>query len=331
MKDSKQQYGIFEQVEFLNEIGTAASLALIGGLALLYTWASLPPKIVRQFNAYLRKNPNIKKFDSSIKPCESIKFDELNNYIKLNKDLQEYCRYNQNCNAFVIRSKSNNIIAYAIFEPGFKNAYYCKILEEKYSADQNIRNYIRAKFEMNADVAGPGLHAIIGSEIKNMQSIENKSSNVKNMNSSDLKKHYADLEKVFNEIYNIFISNLKKSKDFNKLKIEKSDIYHNTYKDSKAKFELVINYEYNDLEDPTSLLYYCYNEAHHACIDKAKSMGFALVDEDDDAQGWPFFELNNSKKYPNIRIVAQSHNDFYIRIESEIDIAATKSAPDDND
>ena len=290
MKSSKQQYGIFEQVEFLNEGGVVASFALIGSLftlpIIVDKLVNLPPKMVRQVENYAKRDSNAKSLITYLKPVEKCEYfrDIKNKDIEVPDKIDDFCKYNRGIVSYIIKDKNNNIVAYSLFDPKYKDGYFCKIVDDRYIGNTTITNYIRAKFEIVADGIGPGLNAIVGKDLKEFK-YTNKAAEDGDENSIEYDSNLIkEMKNIFNKLSEAFISEFKKLKTSKYLEIQKDDqIYHNKYRNSKASFTTEIGYDYDhDDADQDSYVEH-YIDATDVVIKKAKSFGFSREYNSNDA------------------------------------------------
>lgn len=163
-KNNVQESTIFDNVAFLDE-GAAALAAIIGLSSVLIFAATIPKQIDKvsiklAFKSYANKNKDVRELSKNISSVSKININKLISSVDINDNDIKTIKSNPVV-AYAIYDKGNNIIAYALFTRWMQN-YVFDICGNKHFSSE-AKTYIKALFELEANVYGAGLKEVLKS------------------------------------------------------------------------------------------------------------------------------------------------------------------------
>lgn len=231
--NDKKEYGIFNEVHFMNEgvagailgsfavmYGIPLGMILIAGGISLLSNAHVRSKIKKALKNAVKEDKDIEKFDEEMKV---IRFINVNSLIKLISDKDKKMAKADSVSCAIIEGENKKLLAYAIKETD-SNKYAFYIYDKSYRGSKKLEEYIKALFELKFGVIGDGIRTFVSEkELKDNASMYNPS-NSKNRTSQIYmsNEEFSKTIKFTFKLYDEILSKLKSKFNGNEYSIDYS-------------------------------------------------------------------------------------------------------------
>lgn len=319
---SVQESTIFDNVTFLDE-GAAALAAFIGLSSVLIFEPIISKKIDQMsiklaFKSYANKNKDVKNLHKQIKSVSKININKLISSVNMNEDNIRVIK-SKAITAYAIYDKNNNIVAYALFTRSSNN-YVFDICDNRYGNSKELKTYIKALFEFEANVYGSGLKELLNTDADHRVGMgkiykdkdEPDSLNISRQEYSEICSKMTDISNKLVTVAKSCIS--KYSEYYSDPNVGTSD---NFKTNTRNKFTPAIGCEIlSDLDNNT----YVEDDTVYNIADKfeqaLEGMGFDTYSDTEDST---YIGVFDNKKYPGIDISVDI--DFHLNIWYQVKYA----------
>ena len=219
--NDKKEYGIFNEVHFMNE-GVAG--AILGSFAVMYgiplgmiligvgissiNNAAVRSGIRKHLKKIAKEDKNIQKFDDEMKV---IRFINVNSLIKLISDRDKMMAKSDQVSCAIIEGENKKLLAYAIKEIN-SNKYAFYIYDKSYRGSKNLEEYIKALFEYKFGIIGEGIKTLVPEKAwKGANNYNYNRSNSKNK-ISQISVGTEEYDKIIKNVFKLYNEILSKIK-----------------------------------------------------------------------------------------------------------------------
>ena len=209
MENKNQEYGIFENVQFLNEGAFLRTLIFLGATIIIGSVIKgkidrfCDEKQIKKGLENLKADKNTSNFAKKVDGIRFIKKDSFLEKVDADKNAS-YALSSSDCSILIMEDDKGDILSYAIFDTSSAKCVYGFVDK---SINENTKKYIGAMFEYRFGVYGDNLKSITkklnytynNKKLKDTRANEN-STNINNLSEQEKTKLQNDLKKISNEL-----------------------------------------------------------------------------------------------------------------------------------